>query len=131
MPRGARGNARSSRRQGTFDGKRHGEIRLRVFELSQELVRRLRRAGRRRRGPAGTFRRGVYERRSTSRHGCRSEGGRVVWQRLDTVSDNGGWKYSCSVPNRQNPNIRRTYEATAGDPVAAIRAVLDQLNQEQ
>ena len=55
----------------------------------------------------------------------------ALWQRLDTVGDNGGWKYSCSVPNRQNPTIRRTYEATAGDPVAAVRAVLDQLNQEQ
>ena len=54
-----------------------------------------------------------------------------LWQRLDTVGDNGGWKYSCSVPNRQNPTIRRTYEATAGDPVAAVRAVLDQLSQEQ
>jgi hypothetical protein len=54
----------------------------------------------------------------------------VLWQRLEMTGDNAGWKYSCSLPNRQNPKLRRTYEAKAGDPVAAIRAVLDQLDKE-
>jgi hypothetical protein len=54
----------------------------------------------------------------------------VLWQRLEMVGDTGGWKYSCSVPNRQNPTLRRTYEARASDPVAAIRAVLEQLDKQ-
>lgn len=54
-----------------------------------------------------------------------------LWQRLESVGENGEWKYSCSIPNRQNPRIRRTYEAKAADPGAAIRAVLEQLDKEQ
>jgi hypothetical protein len=55
----------------------------------------------------------------------------VLWQRLDMVGPGGEWKYSCSIPNKQNPRLQRTYEAKANDPVAAIRAVLDQLDKEQ
>jgi hypothetical protein len=55
----------------------------------------------------------------------------AVWQRLEIVSENGEWKYSCSIPNRQNPRLRRTYEARASEPVGAIRAVLEQLDKEQ
>jgi hypothetical protein len=55
----------------------------------------------------------------------------VLWQRLEMVGETGEWKFSCSIPNRQNPRIRRTYEAKAGDSVAAIRAVLEQLDKEQ
>jgi hypothetical protein len=47
------------------------------------------------------------------------------------VGENGEWQYSCSIPNRQNPRIRRTYKYTAADPSAAIRAVLEQLEKEQ
>jgi hypothetical protein len=54
----------------------------------------------------------------------------ALWQRLESVGASGGWKYSCSIPNRQNPRIRRTYEATATDPSTAIRAVLEQLDKE-
>jgi hypothetical protein len=53
------------------------------------------------------------------------------FQMLQTWGDAGEWKFSCSIPNRQNPNIRRTYEARAGDPVSAIQAVLDQIDREQ
>lgn len=55
----------------------------------------------------------------------------VTWQRLETWGDQGQWKYSCSVPNRQNPNIRRNYEAVARTPRDAMRAVLEQMDQEQ
>jgi hypothetical protein len=55
----------------------------------------------------------------------------VLWQRLEMVAESGEWKYSCSIPNRQNPKIRRTYEARASEPVAAIRAVLEQLDKDQ
>jgi hypothetical protein len=55
----------------------------------------------------------------------------VTWQRLETWGDAGEWKFSCSIPNRNNPNIRRTYEARATDSLGALRAVLDQIDREQ
>ncbi|HZT80539.1 MAG TPA: hypothetical protein VFA26_09960 [Gemmataceae bacterium] len=55
----------------------------------------------------------------------------VTWQRLETWGDTGEWKFSCSIPNRQNANIRRTYESRARDPLAAIRGALDQMSRDQ
>jgi hypothetical protein len=55
----------------------------------------------------------------------------VTFQRLETSGDNLEWKYSCSVPNPANPNIRRTYEARGRDPRSAMAAVLKQMDQEQ
>lgn len=55
----------------------------------------------------------------------------ATFQRLETWGDEGQWKFSCAIPNRQNAAIRRTYEARAGDPMAAVRAVLDQIDKEQ
>jgi hypothetical protein len=53
---------------------------------------------------------------------------RVSWQRLETWGDEGEWKFSCRIPN---PHIARTYEARAREPIAALRAVLEQIDQEQ
>jgi hypothetical protein len=55
----------------------------------------------------------------------------VTWQRLETWGDQGDWKFTCSIPNRQNPYISRTYEAEAHDPLSAVRGVLDQLDHDQ
>lgn len=55
----------------------------------------------------------------------------VTWHRLETWGDSGEWKYSCSVPNPTNPNIRRTYEARSRDPRSALMAVLTQMDQER
>jgi hypothetical protein len=55
----------------------------------------------------------------------------VLWQDLSMVAETGEWKFSCAIPNRQNPAIRRRYEATASDSLAAIRAVLEQLDKDQ
>jgi hypothetical protein len=55
----------------------------------------------------------------------------VLLQRLQAVGQNGEWTCRCSMPNPQNPRIHRTYEAQASDPVAAIRAVLEQIDKEQ
>jgi hypothetical protein len=55
----------------------------------------------------------------------------VIWQRLDVVPETGEWKFSCSVPNRQNPNLRRTYEARAREPLAAVQSVLARMDSEQ
>jgi hypothetical protein len=54
----------------------------------------------------------------------------VSWQQLESSGDHG-WKFSCSVPKRQNPKVSRTYEATAATDLGAIRAALDQINKEQ
>jgi hypothetical protein len=53
---------------------------------------------------------------------------RSAWQRLETLGE-GQWRFTCSVANPQNPNVRRTYEATAADPVTAMRATLEQIDR--
>jgi hypothetical protein len=55
----------------------------------------------------------------------------VKWQRLETWGDSGEWKFSCSVPNPQNTFISRTYEARADTYLAAVRAVLEQMQMER
>lgn len=55
----------------------------------------------------------------------------VTWQRLETGTEPGEWKFSCSVPNRQNPSIRRFYEARAHEAVSAMRAVIEQMERGQ
>lgn len=54
----------------------------------------------------------------------------VTWQRLETAADSGDWKFTCFVPNRTNPNVHRTYEAQARDQLAALQAVIDQIDRE-
>jgi hypothetical protein len=54
----------------------------------------------------------------------------ISWYRLET-GDSGTYKFSCSVPNRQNRMVSRTYEAQAGSELAAIQAVLDQIDRER
>jgi hypothetical protein len=55
----------------------------------------------------------------------------VKWQRLETWGDQGEWKFSCSIPSRQNAFISRTYEGRATDSLAAVRAVLAQIDKER
>jgi hypothetical protein len=58
----------------------------------------------------------------------------VTWQRLETWGDKGQWKFRCSVPNPRQPNVQRTYETTKPlpyDPLSAVRAVLNQIEQER
>ena len=52
----------------------------------------------------------------------------VTWQHQDRVAE--GVQFSCTVPNRHNPDITRLYRATAGDYDAAVRAVLQQIDAE-
>jgi hypothetical protein len=56
----------------------------------------------------------------------------VSWQWLETVGTAGEWRFRCAIPNPQNRNLRRTYEARAvGDGgLAAIRAVIEQIDRE-
>jgi hypothetical protein len=53
----------------------------------------------------------------------------VAWQRQETWKD--GFKFTCQIPNPANPHVHRTYEATAGDYLAAIQAVLEQMDRER
>jgi len=55
----------------------------------------------------------------------------VTWQRLETWGDQGDWKFTCSIPNRQNPYISRTYEAEAHDPLSTLHGVLEQIEHDQ
>jgi hypothetical protein len=55
----------------------------------------------------------------------------ATYQRLTTRGEDGQIECSCSLPNPQNPNLRRTYEASARDPLTALRAVIDQIEKEQ
>jgi hypothetical protein len=53
----------------------------------------------------------------------------VQWQRLE--AGNGEWRFSCSIPHRDQPAISRTFEGRALTHLAAIQAVLDQVAQER
>jgi hypothetical protein len=55
----------------------------------------------------------------------------VLWQKSEQNAETGSWRFSCAVPNRQNPRIHRTYEATASDEVSAIRGAIAQIDKEQ
>ena len=55
----------------------------------------------------------------------------VTWQRLETSADAGEWTFSCWIPSRQNPSTHQNYEARASDQIAALRAVLEQIERDQ
>lgn len=55
----------------------------------------------------------------------------VVWQQLKMV-DRDEWQFNCAIPNPNQPNVRRNYEARAAgaNGTAAIRLVLEKIDQE-
>jgi hypothetical protein len=53
----------------------------------------------------------------------------VTWQRAENVA--GGVKFSCIVPNPQNPQVSRAYEAIGPDYPAAVRAVLWEIDNKR
>ncbi|HEV3119674.1 MAG TPA: hypothetical protein VGY58_21630, partial [Gemmataceae bacterium] len=55
----------------------------------------------------------------------------ALWHRLEKVAETGEWRFRCIVPNRQKPGSRRTYEGRDRDSLAAVQAVLDQIDQDQ
>jgi hypothetical protein len=54
----------------------------------------------------------------------------VKWQRLEMTGDAGEWKFSCSLPSRQSASMSRTYEGRGPNYLAAMQAVLDQIERE-
>jgi hypothetical protein len=55
----------------------------------------------------------------------------VLYQQSTYVKETGQYEFRCSLPNRQNPRIRRTYIGKGGDAPSAMRAVLEQIDREQ
>jgi len=54
----------------------------------------------------------------------------VKWQWLEQKPDTGEWRFMCRLPSRANPNLHRTYEAKGPTHLAAVQAVLDQMDRE-
>jgi hypothetical protein len=54
----------------------------------------------------------------------------VLWQRLEAVA-NQQWKFTCAVPNPQNKQISRVYEAQAASGLEAIQAILEQIDKDR
>jgi hypothetical protein len=50
--------------------------------------------------------------------------------RLELQRDTGQWRCTCSLPDRRNPSLKRTYDTTARDRVAAVRAVIEKVEKE-
>jgi hypothetical protein len=57
--------------------------------------------------------------------------GDIVQRPPERDPTTGLWKFSCSLPNRQDPSRHRTYVATAADSMGAVRAVLEQVEREK
>ncbi len=54
----------------------------------------------------------------------------VLWQRLETPSNQPA-KFTCAVPNPQNKQISRVYEAQAASGLEAIQAILEQIDKDR
>lgn len=54
----------------------------------------------------------------------------VKWQDLQNVGDTG-WKFTCSIPSKTNPNAVRNYEAQDYFGLTAMQKVIDQIQREQ
>lgn len=55
----------------------------------------------------------------------------VTWQRSESVGDGKEWRFAVAIPNKQFPTQTRNYEARAASELAAMRAVLDQIDRDQ
>ncbi len=50
----------------------------------------------------------------------------VTWMQLDLRD--GVWRLQCSIPNPQDPQKVRVFEAQASDDIGAVRAVLEKID---
>jgi hypothetical protein len=55
----------------------------------------------------------------------------MTWSCLESGDNPSDWRFACWIPNRQNPDIHRTYEAAGADPLMVLRAVLAKIDQDQ
>jgi hypothetical protein len=49
--------------------------------------------------------------------------------RLELERDTGLWRCTCSIPDRDKPSLKQTYDTRAADPAAALRAVLEEVER--
>jgi hypothetical protein len=50
--------------------------------------------------------------------------------RLERLRDTGKWRCICVIPSREAPSIKQTYDIQdAADPLSALRAVIEQADQ--
>jgi hypothetical protein len=55
----------------------------------------------------------------------------MVWVDMRFNAQTGDWDVACAFPNRQNPDVQRTYEVHAKDQASGLRAILDRVNQDR
>lgn len=52
------------------------------------------------------------------------------WHKLENAGA-GTWRFSCSIPDRNEPNKSRTYEGEGVTAMSAVQGVLDRINQDR
>jgi hypothetical protein len=55
----------------------------------------------------------------------------MTWSVLESNDAANEWKFACWIPNRQNPDVHRSYEASGPDPLGVLRAVLAKIDQDR
>jgi hypothetical protein len=55
----------------------------------------------------------------------------MVWLDIKLNPQTGDWDLACAFPNRQNPDVQRTYEVHARDQASGLRAILDRVDQDR
>jgi hypothetical protein len=55
----------------------------------------------------------------------------MTWSVLESGDNANEWKFACWIPNRQNPDIHRSYEASGNDPLGVLRLVLAKIDQDR
>ena len=53
----------------------------------------------------------------------------LAWQRLDYSPQTGDWKFYCAVKDPTQNGATRNFETTAKTDVAALKAVLEEINK--
>jgi hypothetical protein len=55
----------------------------------------------------------------------------MVWIDMKFNADTNEWDLACAFPNRQNPDVQRTYEVRASDQASGLRAILDRVDKDR
>jgi hypothetical protein len=55
----------------------------------------------------------------------------MTWSVLESSDNPNEWKFACWIPNRQNPDIHRSYEASGNDPLGVLRLVVAKIDQDR
>jgi hypothetical protein len=55
----------------------------------------------------------------------------MVWIKMELNAETSDWDLACAFPNRQNPDVQRTYEVRARDQASGLRAILDRVDKDR